>query len=100
MHILNDIAYADGYNIDPIKVSEIKIISELCMLVTFSNGEKRIFDLQEIVKYPVYEKLKDFNIFKTAYIEHGVIVWDNGNIDIAPETVYENSYVYEQDIAM
>ena len=100
MHILNDIAYADEYNNNEIKVTEIKIISELCMLVSFSNGEKRIFDLQEIVKYPAYEKLKDFSIFKNAYIEHGVIIWDNGKIDIAPETVYKNSYVYEQDIAM
>lgn len=29
-----------------------------------------------------------------------MIVWDNGNIDIAPETVYKNSFQYEQEIAM
>ncbi len=100
MYILNDIAYADSYNIDNIKVQEIKIISELCMLVIFSNGEKRIFDAQELLKYPVYEKLKDFDIFKNACIEHGTITWDNGNIDLAPDTVYKNSFIYEQDIAI
>ena len=101
MRILNDIVYADNNsNKKDLKIIEIKIISELSMLVTFSNDEKRIFDLKEIVKYPAYEKLKDFEIFKNAYIEHGIIVWDNGNIDISPETVYENSFVYEQEIAM
>lgn len=100
MYILNDIAYADSYNTDNIKVLEVKIISELCMLITFSNGEKKIYDAQELIKYQAYEKLKDFNVFKSAYIENGIIVWDNGKIDIAPETVYKHSYKYEQNIAI
>ncbi len=37
---------------------------------------------------------------KNSYIKHGIIVWDNGSIDISPKAVYEKSYVYEQDIAM
>lgn len=100
MYVLDGIAYADRYNSEKIKVSGIKIISELCMLITFSNGEKKIFDAQELIKYPIYGKLKDFEIFKKAYIENGIIVWDNGNIDIAPETVYKSSYAYEENIAM
>ena len=40
MRILNDIAYADNYNSENLKVTDIEIISELCMLVTFSNEEK------------------------------------------------------------
>ena len=100
MYIIGDIAYADNYNNEKIKVDEIKVIAELCLLVTFSNGEKGIFDAKELLKYPVYEKLKDYEIFKSGYVEHGIIVWDNGKIDIAPETVYNNSYVYEQDLAI
>lgn len=100
MRILNDIAYADDYNSENLKVISIDIISELCMLVTFSNGEKRIFDLIGLVNYPAYQKLKDYDLFKQAYIENGIIVWDNGNIDIAPETIYKNSYVYDQDLAI
>ena len=100
MYILGDIAYADNYNSEQIKIEEIKVVSELCMLLTFSNGEKRIFDAKELLKYPVYEKLKDYGIFKKGYIENGIIVWDNGKIDISPETVYNNSYVYEQELIM
>ena len=32
---------------------------------------------------------------KNVSIFHGVMTWDNGEIDIAPETVYAESYPYE-----
>lgn len=96
MYIINDVAYADEYNNNNLKIVKIHIISELCMLVTFSNGEKRIFDAEYLIKIPVYSKLNDYNVFKKAYIENGIIVWDNGNIDIGVEEVYKKSYVYER----
>ena len=100
MYIVNDIAYAENFNNKNLKIINLKIISELCMLVTFSNGEKRIFDAQFLMQYPIYKKLQDFNIFKNAYIENGIIVWDNGAIDIGTDTVYNNSFVYEQQSAL
>lgn len=96
MYIINDIAYAENFDSKDLKVTAIKIVSELCMLVTFSNGEKRIFDANYLIEYPAYKKLEDFNVFKKAYIENEIIVWENGSIDIAPDTVYKNSYEYEQ----
>lgn len=100
MYIVNDIAYAENFNNKELKITELKIVSELCMLVTFSNGEKRIFDAKYLIKYPVYKKLEDFNVFKKAYIENGVIVWDNGKVDIGVDEVYNNSFVYEQQYAI
>lgn len=95
MFIKNDIAYAGKFEKE-LKVISIKVVSELCMLVTFSTGEERIFDASELLKYPIYQKLENYEIFKNAYIENGIIVWDNGAIDISPETVYSNSFEYEQ----
>ncbi len=101
MYIIGDIVYANGYNIEneKLKVNKIKVVSNLCMLVFFSNGEKKIFDATKILKYPVYKKLEDFNVFKNATIENGIITWDDGNIDIGTETVYKESYNYEEEIA-
>lgn len=96
MYIINDVAYADEFNNNNLKIVDIDIITELCMLITFSNGEKKIFDAEYLTKYPIYKKLNDFNIFKKAYIDNGVIVWDNGKIDIGIEEVYNKSYVYER----
>lgn len=96
MYILNDIAYAG--NNETLKIKNIKVIAELYMLVTFSSGEKRIFDVSKLLKYPIYKKLEDYEIFKNAYIENGIIVWNNGEIDVSPETVYANSFEYEEII--
>jgi hypothetical protein len=38
--------------------------------------------------------LKDEKILSDMDIFHGVITWNNREIDIAPETVYEYSYPY------
>ena len=100
MYIVDGIAYAKEYNSENLSIVDLKVISELCLLVTFSNGEKRIFDAQWLMKYPVYKKLEDFNVFKEAYIENGIIVWDNGTIDVGTEMVYRKSYEYEQELVM
>jgi hypothetical protein len=39
-----------------------------------------------------FEPLKKEEIFQKFSIFHGVITWKNGEIDIAPEMVYEISY--------
>lgn len=95
MYIVNDIAYASEAK-EGIKVDELKVIDNLCLLLTFSNGEMRIYDATELLKYPVYDRLKNFSFFKKAYIENGIVMWENGEIDISPEEMYENSYTYER----
>ena len=46
----------------------------------------------------VFEPLKDENILKNFELFHGIITWNNGEIDIAPETVYYESYAYDSVI--
>ena len=40
---------------------------------------------------PAFKKLADEKLFKEVYLDYGVTVWENGEIDIAPETLYEGS---------
>lgn len=55
-----------------------------------------MFDASILLKYPAFAPLKDEVVFKSASIEYGVVVWNNGDIDIAPESIYEQSYAYEE----
>ena len=93
MYVLNNICYA-GEMQDGIKITEAKPLRGGMMLVTFSTGEKRLFDTT-LLKGSAFEPLADEKIFMNPVLFHGVITWNNGEIDIAPETVYKESYAYQ-----
>lgn len=94
MYIVNDICYT-GELTENIKVVSAKPLRGRMMLVTFSTGDKRIFDTTEL-EGSAFKSLEDEKIFNNLTIFHGVITWNNGKIDIAPETVYKKSYSYDE----
>lgn len=98
MYIIDGIAYA-GKMTENIKVKEIKTLDDMIMLVTFSTGEQRLFDAEYLLEYPAFASLKDEKIFRNAKVEYGVVVWNDGDIDIAPETMYQKSFQYDRTSA-
>lgn len=76
-----------------IKVKKVKALDDKIMLITFSNGETRLFDARDLIG-EVYEPLNDISVFSAPEIEHGVVTWADGSIDCAPEFMYEHSYKY------
>ena len=94
MYIQNGICYA-GTMQEGIKVTEAKPLRGGMMLVTFSTGEKRLFDTTKL-QGSAFAALGNEEIFNHPVIFHGVISWNNGEIDIAPETVYAESYAYSE----
>lgn len=95
MTIVNDIYYAREIT-DNIKVTEAKPLRGGMMLVTFSTGEKRLFDTTKL-QGAAFKPLADERIFNCPTLYHGVITWNNGEIDVAPETVYQESFAYDED---
>lgn len=93
MYILQDICYAGEMRPD-IKVTEVKPLRGGMLLVTFSTGEKRLFDTTTL-QGTAFAPLADEEIFRNPVLFHGVITWNNGEIDIAPEAVYRDSYAYD-----
>ncbi|MEX5285325.1 DUF2442 domain-containing protein [Selenomonas sputigena] len=93
MYIKNDICYA-GEMQDGIKVTEAKPLRGGMMLITFSTGERRLFDTT-ILSGETFRALADDEVFRRPVLFHGAITWQQGEIDIAPEFVYENSYAYD-----
>ena len=47
----------------------------------------------------VFGLVADEEIFRQVYIDFGVTVWNNGEIDIAPKYLYDNSVPASSDIA-
>ena len=95
MYVHNGIAYA-GTNPQDMQVIAIKPLDDYILLVTFASGERRLYDATELFQYPAFQALRDEQVFKSARIDHGVVTWKDGEIDIAPETMYVNSYAYSE----
>lgn len=92
MYIFNGIVYG-GEPMSPIKILSVKPLNDMIMLITFSNGETRLFDAA-ILNGEAFEPLKNNDVFKNPVIDHGVITWLDGEIDCSPEFMYNHSYVY------
>lgn len=92
MYVINGIVYADS-EADSITVKDAKTLDGMIMIITFSNGERRLFDATEL-KGEVFLHLRNNDIFREFKIEFGTITWEDGEMDIAPEYLYKNSYKY------
>ena len=60
------------------------------LLLTFENGEKRIFDLKPYLDKGVFTRLKNPALFKTARVVSGSVEWQ-GEIDLSYDTLYLSS---------
>jgi len=88
MYELNGIVYAD--NPTPLKtVKYVCPMDNFKLLVRFSTGEEKRVDISTFLNEPVFKPLQDINLFKSAYIDYGTVVWCDGTIDIAPEYLYD-----------
>lgn len=92
MFVMNGIVYG-GEPEQPLKVNDFKILPDKMMLITFSNGEIRLFD-GTVLKGGVFDRLKEAAVFNNAKLDCGVITWLNGDLDCAPEFMYKNSFDY------
>ena len=69
---------------------DVKPIENYKLIVTFSNKEKRIFDVIPYLKFKQFQELKNQSLFKTVKIAGLSIQWSNG-ADICPDELYNNS---------
>ncbi len=60
------------------------------LMLTFNNGEVKIFNFKDYLHYPVYSKLKDPAFCSTVKPFMGTAVWDE-EIDFDPDTLYLES---------
>ena len=73
-----------------ISVKSVRPLSEYQLLLTFENGEKKVFDMKPYLDKGIYKELKDENKFKTVRISFDSIEWFN-KAYIDPEFLYEKS---------
>ena len=90
MYVINGIAYAGEASV-PIKISGIRAMDNYLLWIRFNTGEARVFDFKPLLDSPAFAPLADKAVFRDVYIDYGIPVWNDGDIDISPEYLYENS---------
>jgi len=87
MYSVDGIAYADNQD-NPIIVVSVRALEDYNLWIRFSNGETKVFDFTPLLEKGVFNALKNKKVFEDVYVDYGVPVWCNGEIDIAPEHLY------------
>lgn len=71
------------------RVRNVKVVGKNRLYVEFEDGVQGEIDLSERLFGPVFEPLKNTELFKQVTIDDfGAICWPNG-ADLAPDALYE-----------
>ncbi|PIX03988.1 MAG: DUF2442 domain-containing protein [Gallionellales bacterium CG_4_8_14_3_um_filter_54_18] len=60
----------------------------------FDTGDHRSFDARPYLNRGVFVRLQDISLFKQAFVALDTVCW-LGDLDIAPETLYDRSFAIE-----
>lgn len=72
-------------------INNAQYLGDYRILLTFNNGEQRVFDGSEYVNtHKSFAALKDTANFKNFELDGWTISWRNNSLDIAPEYLFEN----------
>ncbi len=74
------------------RVKKVLPTNDFQLIITFTNGEERVFDMKPYLDKGVFKALQDVSLFTKAHIAWGTVVW-NEDIDMSPDTLYLDSKV-------
>ena len=74
------------------RIISVKPEADFNLLLQFNNGETGLFDMRPYLNYPVYKRLCNPNFFVKAFIQNGIVLWDE-NLDLDPDTAYLESKI-------
>lgn len=57
------------------------------LLLVFDNGELRVLDMEPILDFGPFQRIRDLEKFKRVQVAFDTIEWDCG-VDLDPEYIY------------
>jgi hypothetical protein len=78
-----------------IDVVSVKPLKDFYLDLEFENGERRLFNMRPLLAVKPWNRIANLQLFARARVDYGTVVWP-GEIDIAPETLYDDSTPIEK----
>ena len=78
-----------------IDVISVHARPEFQLDLEFKNGERRRFDMRPLLVMKPWNRVAKPALFERVRVEYGTVVWP-GEIDIAPETLYDDSVPFDE----
>lgn len=77
---------------DPLgpRVTAVTPTEDYKLLITFTNGERRVFDAKPLLSMKVFKPLENKHFFQSVKVEYGTVIWPQ-DIDYCPDTLYSES---------
>ena len=72
--------------------------TDFTLELVYANGERRVFDATPLLSIKPWTPLSNWAAFRLARVEYGTVTWP-GDLDIAPETLYDRSRPIDGDPA-
>jgi hypothetical protein len=72
-------------------VISVKTTADFQLELEFANGERKRFDMKPLLKMKPWDCVASLKLFETVQVDYGTVAWLNGEIDVAPETLYDRS---------
>ena len=70
------------------RVKKVEARDDYTLVLTFEDGERKLFDMKPYLDKGVFRELKDISMFKTARVCFSSVAWNN-DVDFDPEALYE-----------
>ena len=71
-------------------VISVKATTDFQLELAYQNGEHRRFDMRPLLTMRPWDRIASPQLFSRAAVAYGTVIWP-GEIDIAPETLYDDS---------
>ena len=71
-----------------LSVIDAAYVRDYQLLIRFNNGKSMIVDLAQELDGPIFEPLREFDVFRKFAVVGNTVEWQNG-ADFAPEFLYE-----------
>jgi len=75
-----------------LSVKNVTPLADYKLLLTFENGEDRVFDVKPYLEIGKFSELKDTTLFNSVSVSFDSIEWAN-HLDLDPEFLYRKSEI-------